>query len=148
MFVRMKSYKNQNGSSRHYFFLVTNKRVKGHVRQVTVANLGRVEDAEKIIPEMVEKISKFSKKLKVIDLAKDGDVKSNWIKEYGPVIIFKKLWEKIGLGRCFGKYLKGRKIGFDVEETIYTMVLNRLIEPMSELATHEWVKDVYGVKQV
>jgi len=148
MFVRMKSYKNQDGSSRHYLFLVANKRIGGHVRQVTVANIGRVEDAEKIIPEMVEKISKFSKKLKVIDLAKDGDVKNNWIKEYGPVIIFKKLWEKIGFGRYFEKYLKDRKIEFDVEEIIYTMVLNRLIEPMSELATHEWVKGVYGVKQV
>ena len=148
MFVRMKSYKNQDGSSRHYLFLVANKRIGGHVRQITVANIGRVEDAEKIIPEMVEKISKFSKKLEVIDLAKDGDVKSNWVKEYGPVIIFKKLWDKIGLNRYFEKYLKDRRIGFDVEEIIYTMVLNRLIEPMSELATHEWVKDVYGVKQV
>jgi transposase len=144
MFVRMKSYKNQDGSSRHYLFLVAAKRIGGHVRQVTVANLGRVEDAEKIIPEMVEKISKYSKTLKVINLAKD--MKSDWSKEYGPVIIFKKIWEKIGLGRLFEKYLQGRKIEFDAGEILWGMVLNRLIEPKSELATHEWIKELYGIK--
>jgi len=143
----MKSYKNQDGSTRHYLFLVANKRIGGHVRQITVANIGRVEDAEKIIPEMVEKISKFSKKLEVINLGKDGDIKSNWTKEYGPVIIFKKLWETMGLKKYFARHLKKRKIKFDVVEMIYSLVLNRLLKPKSELSTYDWLNGVYGIRQ-
>ena len=146
MFVRMKSYKNQDGSTRHYLFLVANKRIGGHVRQVTIANLGRVEDVEKVIPEMVEKISKFSKKLEVINLSKDGDIKSNWTKEYGPVIIFKKIWDEIGLERYFDRLCKKSKIKFNAVEMIYSLVLNRLLKPRSELATYSWIKNVYGIK--
>ena len=34
------------------------------------------------------------------------------------------------------------------EDIIYTLALNRLMEPKSELATHEWAKNVYGMKKV
>ena len=145
MFPRVKSFKNKDGSVRHYLYLVATKRIGGHIKQVIMANFGRLEDADKLLPEVVEKISRFSRKLKVINLAKD--MKSDWVKEYGPVIIFKKIWDKIGLGKYFERYLQNRKIEFDAGEIIYSMVLNRLLEPKSELATHEWARDVYGIKE-
>ena len=81
-----------------------------------------------------------------MNLAKD--IKADWVKEYGAVIIFKKVWEKLGLKRYLGKYLEGRKIEFNAEEVVYTMVLNRILEPKSELATHSWANGLYGVKGV
>jgi transposase len=146
MFPRVKSYKNKDGSWRHYLYLVAAKRIGGKVRQVTTANFGRVEDADKILPDVVEKLAKFSKKLKVINLAKD--MKADWVKEYGAVIIFKRIWGNIGLNRYLHRYTENRKMGFDVVEIIYSMVLNRLIEPKSELGIHTWVKNVYGMKEV
>jgi len=146
MFPRIKSYKNKDGSVRHYLFLVDNKRVGGHVRQVTTANFGRVEDLDEVIPDVVEKLSKFSRKLRVINLAKD--IKADWEKEYGAVIIFKKIWENLGLGRYLGRYQEERRIGFDAGEVIYAMVLNRLLEPKSELATHRWANGLYGLSEV
>ena len=118
--------------------------IGGHVRQVTTANFGRLEDADRVIPDIVKKLSKFTKKLRVINLSKE--MKSEWVKEYGAVIIFRKVWEKIGLSRYFERYLENRKMGFDAGEIIYTMVLNRLMEPKSELATHEWARELYGIK--
>ncbi len=146
MFPRIKSYRNKDGSTRHYLFLVDNKRFGGKVRQVVRANFGRVEDLDKVIPDVVEKLSKFTRKLKVLNLAKD--IKADWVKEYGAVIIFKKVWEKLGLKRYLGKYLEGRKIEFNAEEVVYTMVLNRILEPKSELATHSWANGLYGIKGV
>ena len=146
MFPRIKRFKNKDGSWREYLYLVANKRIGGKARQIIMANLGRVEEADKIIPDMVEKISRFSKKLRVINLAKD--MQNDWVKEYGPVIIFKRVWERLGLDRYFARYLQDRKIEFDVGEISYGMVLNRLLEPRSELATHEWIKNIYGLKAV
>ena len=146
MFPRIKRFKNKDGSWREYLYLVANKRIGGRARQIIMANLGRVEEADKIIPDMVEKISRFSKKLRVINLAKD--MQNDWVKEYGPVIIFKRVWERLGLDRYFARYLQDRKIEFDVGEISYGMVLNRLLEPRSELATHEWIKNIYGLKAV
>ena len=61
MFPRIKSFKNKDGSWRHYLFLVATKRIKGRIKQVTMANFGRLEDAGKILPDIVEKLSKFTK---------------------------------------------------------------------------------------
>ena len=108
-----------------------------------MANFGRLEEARENIPQIIEKLSQFTKKLKVIDLSKD--IKSDWVKEYGLVIIFKRVWIRLGLDRHLKKYLKKRKIGFDAEELIYTMVLNRLIEPKSEMAIDEWTRNLYGI---
>ena len=135
MFVRTKSYKNKDGSLRHYLFLVATKRIAGRVRQVTVANFGRIEDADKVLPDVVEKLSKHSSKLKVIKLC--SEMRSDWTKEYGPVIIFKKLWERIGLGSIFKRCSDKRKLGFNAGEIIYSMVLNRVLEPKSEKGTQE-----------
>ncbi len=146
MYVRIKSYKNKDGSLRHYLFLVATKRIGKRVRQVTVANFGRLEDVDKILPDVVEKLSKFSKRLKVINVSKD--MRSDWTKEYGPVIIFKRMWERLGLDKYLSRYTENRKIGFDIGERIYMMVLNRLIEPKSEAGIHEWIKDIYGLKEV
>lgn len=146
MFPRIKTFKNQDGSLRHYLYLVATKRIGGRTKQIIMANFGRVEDADKILPEVVEKIAKFSKKLKVINLSKD--MRNDWVKEYGPVIIFRRLWERLGLDRFFTKYLQDHKVEFNAGEVIYTIVLNRLLEPKSEFATHEWVKGLYGVEKV
>ncbi len=144
MFPRIKSFKNKDGSLRHYLYLVETKRIAGRVKQVITANFGRLDEADKNLPDIIEKLSKFTKRLKVINLSRD--MKSDWVKEYGPVIIFRRLWEKLGLDKYLKKYLKPRKIGFDVEELIYIMVLNRLMEPKSELAVHEWSKSLYGIE--
>ena len=66
MFLRVKSYKNDDGSFRHYLVLVKNKRVRGRPRQVIVAHIGRIENAEKTISEIINSLSKFRKKLKGI----------------------------------------------------------------------------------
>jgi hypothetical protein len=146
MFPRIKSYKNKDGTLRHYLFLVDNKRIGAHVRQVTRANFGRVEDLDKVIPDVVEKLSKFTRKLKVLNLAKD--IKADWVKEYGAVIVFKRIWDRLGLGRYFERYLEERRITFDAVGIIFTMVLNRLLEPRSELGARKWVESLYGIKDI
>jgi transposase len=143
MFPRIKSFKNKDGSLRHYLYLVETKRISGRVKQVITANFGRLDEADKNLPDIIEKLSRFTKRLKVINLSRD--MKSDWVKEYGPVIIFRRIWGMLGLDKCLKKYLKPRKIGFDAEELIYTMVLNRLMDPKSELAVHEWSKFLYGI---
>jgi len=143
MFTRIKTFRNKDGSVRRYLYLVATRRIKGRIKQIIMANFGRVEDANKILPDIAAKISKYTNRLKLIDLAKD--MKSDWVKEYGPVIIFKRIWDRLGLEKLFDKYLGKRKIEFDIKERIYGMVLNRIMEPMSELKTHRWANTLYGI---
>ena len=54
MYYRIKSYTNKDGSQRHYLYLVETRRTGGRVRQVTVANLGRVEQMAQLLPDLVQ----------------------------------------------------------------------------------------------
>ena len=146
MFTRIKTFRNKDGSVRRYLYLVATRRIKGRIKQIIMANFGRVEDANKILPDIAAKISKYTNKLKLIDITKD--MKSDWVKEYGPVIIFKRIWDRLGLDKFFDKYLGKRKIEFDIKERIYSMVLNRIMEPMSELGTNRWAKSLYGLNEI
>ena len=64
MFVRIKKFKNQDGTIRRYLFLVASKRIGGRARQKIIANIGRIEEADKRISEIIEKLSKYRKKMK------------------------------------------------------------------------------------
>ena len=146
MFPRIKTFKNKDGSYRHYLFLVQTKRIAGKIKQVTVANFGRLEEVDKILPDVVEKLSKFVKNLRVINLSKE--MTNDWVKEYGIAIIFRKIWERLGLDKYFETASSSKKSKFAIGEVIWGLVLNRLHEPKSELSTQEWMKGVYGIADV
>ncbi|KUK31237.1 MAG: Transposase IS4 family protein, partial [Thermoanaerobacterales bacterium 50_218] len=46
MYVRTKVFKNKDGTTRTYLYIVRGKRVDGKVRQEIVANLGRLEELQ------------------------------------------------------------------------------------------------------
>ena len=71
MFLRIKSFENKDGSKRHYLCLVETRRKGERIKQVTIANLGRLEHADELIPDIIEKLQKFHKNLKKLDVYKD-----------------------------------------------------------------------------
>ena len=56
----------------------------------------------------------------------------------GPVLVGRKLWEELGVA---GLVAQGQK-GFAVEEALFRLVLNRLVDPMSKLSCVEWQEGV------
>ena len=69
---------------------------------------------------------------------------ADWAKLYGPVLVFKALWQKTGLKRIISEYAKERKFDFDLSSVIFSMVLGRLLDPLSKLSTQKWLKrEVY-----
>lgn len=146
MFPRTKIFTNKDGSQRHYLYLVENRKLNGAVKQITVANLGRLDLIQPQLGELIEKLTKFTQQVQVIDLAQE--MKAEWTKEYGPLLIFQKLWEELGLNNWLRRYQEGSKYQFDLATVIFAMVLNRLMEPHSKLGTHEWAKGVYGLPEI
>jgi len=142
MYIRTKTYKNKDGSTRTYLYIVEGKRVNGKVRQRIVANLGRLEKLrEGKLDKLIEGLAKFSRK-QWIEL-KASSLEAKWAKEYGPALIFRRLWEKLGLDRILRELLSGTEISIDVEEAVFAMVLNRLSDPASKLGVSRWKETVY-----
>ena len=97
MFVRTKTFKNKDGSTREYLFICETRREGNKVRQITLANLGRLDsiDTQRTIDNLIDSLAKFSKKRAILNLSKG--LFADWAKLYGPVLVFKALWQKTGL---------------------------------------------------
>ncbi len=100
--------------------------MNGKPRQKVVAYLGRLDELQRegAIDSLVEGLARYAFRTQVLDVAHDLFVHA--AKEYGPVLVFKRLWEELGLGELLARYVGARGYGFDVVVAIFAVVLNRL----------------------
>jgi len=142
MFVRIKTAYNRDGSPRNYLQIVENRRINGKVRQHVIGNLGRVEQLQEgKLDALVLSLAKFARNVAVIDAAQD--LFADWSKEYGPALVFRRLWELLGLGTVLQDLMADTQHRIDIPEAIFCMVLNRLCEPGSKRSVQEWKETVY-----
>ena len=142
MYVRVKRFRNKDGSVREYLYIVKGVRVGGKPRQKVVAYLGRLDELQRegSIDALVEGLCRYAERAQVMEVAEDLFCHS--AKEYGPVLVFKRLWEELGLGEFLGRYVAERGFEFDVVSAIFAMVLNRLLAPCSKLGVFRWIEEV------
>jgi len=146
MYLKEVSQKNKDGTLRTYLQLVESRRVNGKPRQVLLVNLGRVDgdDGKEKIDKLTEALVEASTRLALLDAGRD--LQADWSKEYGPVLIFKRLWEELGFEKVLGAEFSDVQTQFDLREAVFNMVLNRLTEPSSKRQMNLWEEDVYSVQ--
>lgn len=145
MYIRIKRVKNSQGRLREYLLVVEGRRIDGKVRQMTIANLGRLDILKdtNMADLLVERLSLYTKQKRLIDIAQ---TQCDYSKEYGVILILRRLWQDMGLEELFKRYLKKYKYRSDLSESIFAMIISRLIRPSSENSTSEWIEDVYEPK--
>ncbi len=142
MYIRTKTFKNKDGSTRTYLYIVRGRRVNGKVKQEIVANLGRLERLQEgELDRLIEGLARFSRR-KWIE-AQAQSVLASWARDLGPALIFRRLWEELKLDRILKELLAQTEISIDVEEAVFAMVLNRLCDPESKLGVSRWKETVY-----
>jgi len=142
MYIRIKRVKNSQGKLREYLLVVEGKRIEGKVRQKTIANLGRLDliRETQLSDLLVEKLRDYTKYSQLMDMAKTS---CDWAKEYGIILILRRLWETIGLDGLFKQYLKKYKYRSNLSEAILGIVILRLISAGSEYHTAGWLNFCY-----
>lgn len=145
MYIRIKRVKTAANKIREYLLVVEGKRLEGKVRQKTIANLGRLDliRETRLSDLLVEKLKDYTKYSQLMDMSKTS---CDWSKEYGIILILRRLWETIGLDELFKRYLRRYKYRTNLAETILCMVISRLISPGSEYHTAGWQKCCYEPK--
>jgi transposase len=147
MFLKVLTQKNKkDGHVRKYLQLVESRRVDGQPRQVLLASLGRFdsEEGEQRLAKLGEAFIKASERLSLLDLAED--LKALQSREYGPLLIFKRVWKDLGLGKVLARELRHVEAEFDVGEAVFNMVLNRLTAPSSKRQLSLWEPTVEGIE--
>jgi hypothetical protein len=143
MFFRAK----KSGSKERpheYLQVVESYRDGKTVRQRILATLGRLDHlkASGQIEALMESLSRFSERLRVISATRDPKITSCTAKLWGPPLVFGKLWERQRLPEVIHPLAAGRRFGFAIERTSFALALQRLCEPGSDLQGSQWLKTV------
>lgn len=143
MFVRIKSVR--VGKRKYdYLHIVENRRENGRVRQRILGSLGRLDelvakgDLERVIKGLVE----HCPQIKLARAQREQTLAAEQDRVWGPVLVFERLWEELGLAELFRTLGRGRRLKFDVERGAFALVLQRLLAPGSDLAGSKWVDTV------
>lgn len=135
--------------------MITKTKYKGKVREYAkvvqsywdgktsrprvLLNLGRIKSEEDR-----QKFKRILERMKVdrqfVDIR---DITAKSTKEFGVTYTTNVLLEKYGISTVLDKYLSMNKAEFGVYEVVRALITNRLVEPSSDLAAHDWIVKHY-----
>jgi hypothetical protein len=120
MYIRVT----RNNQGQRYFHLVESCRIDGKPRQKVLLSLGRVEDNQ--LDALAKSIARFTKQVRLVDLAKDVSVDDTFI--LGPLLVLEQLFENLGIKAILDWVSKNhRKSTIDLARVIFSLVSSRLI---------------------
>lgn len=145
MYIKVKKYKDY--PERSYLQIVESYREDKKVRNRVVLNLGRFDTPDAIgkIEQMIETLLPLSTKYSDLDLKRD--ISAIESKQFGPLLIFQKLWQELGLGEALKQSVSDIPTFFDIERAVFNMVLNRLVSPSSKRQMLRFQDSVYGISK-
>jgi hypothetical protein len=145
VYLKILSQKNKkDGHLRQYVQIVESRRLNGQPRQKVLLSLGRVDTPEgkKRFESLTDAFLEASERHEVLKMAED--LKALCTKEYGPFLVFKRIWDELKFGDLIASELMHSQLEFDVPGAIFNMILNRLSEPSSKRKLERWQKKVEG----
>lgn len=143
MYLRVTRRRNQDGSVAEYYQLAETRRAPT-TRQPTahiIHNFGRADATRReALLQLARSITRVCQHgLEVpADLAAPGEkIEIEWARPLGAVHVVRALWEELGLGAVLRSHQRKRDRRAPHELALFSMVANRLVEPLSKLACHE-----------
>src|SRR5215469_12836136 len=138
MYVRTRRVR-RGDRSYEYVDIVQSQRLQGRIVQHRLGTLGR---RDQLSPQTIDGLIQHLRKLaspEGLQGVRLGDVRINAVREYGPVLAVRQLWEELGLHQLLGTLPQPASL--DLEEAIFRMVVNRLCEPTSKLGLVDWTDE-------
>jgi len=144
MFVRSKK-----SGAYEYLQIVYNERIDGRVKQRVIATLGRLDVLQKTgqLDALLASCSRFAEHTAVLTAHRQGRISPAEKVRIGPVLVFERLWEELGLPKILKRLLAERKFEFDVERAVFLTVLHRLFASGSDRAAEVW-RQKYAIEGV
>ena len=126
MFIK----KTKNSRGQTYYHIAESYWKDGKSNHRTLMSLGRAKDAR--LEDLLALLSRHLDVVSASQIAKEIDVKETFI--LGPLLIIDTLFKQLGLYELL-RDLQNRhpKVAFDFTKIVFTLVVNRFIEPCSKL---------------
>ena len=126
MFIK----KTKNSRGQTYYHIAESYWKDGKSNHRTLMSLGRAKDAR--LEDLLALLSRHLDVVSASQIAKEIDVKDTFI--LGPLLIIDSLFKQLGLYELLKDIQKRHpKVAFDFTKIVFTLVVNRFIEPCSKL---------------
>ena len=150
MFIRSIQVRSSAGTVHEYVRVVTSVREKGRVKQKVIANLGRRDTLEAILP-LLERFLRGDDQQEQLaeQLAQEGPIEVLDASTWGPMLVARHffaelgLWQILDAGRRWPRLLPGEDPDDDWPSRVLAMITNRLTRPGSEHALGAWLESDY-----
>jgi hypothetical protein len=139
MFPRITQVK-RGGRIYEYVKIVETYREAGKHRQRVLLNLGR-RDGE--LAAKVDRLLRALRRFGNEPLVAADEIEGECILVWGPILVARRLWEQLRLGQMIQRHCGSKKQRFDVAETAFVLVANRLTEPSSEHGLARWLEHTF-----
>ena len=140
MFPRIYKSKKNSGI---YEYLVISESVHIKGKGSTTRNIANLDNIKKFRQEDIDSlIDGLIRLFKVEKFALSTDVEISASLEHGNIILWRKLWNLVGLQDAVRNMIKEKekRIKIDVEKYVEMMVINRCVDPLSKLGATRWIE--------
>ena len=150
MFIRSIQVRGSSGIVHEYVRVVASVREKGRVKQKVVANLGRRDTLEVILP-LLERFLRGDDQREQLarQLAQEGPIEVLDASTWGPMLVARHffaelgLWQILDAGRRWPRLLPDENPDDDWPSRALSLIANRLTRPGSEHALGAWLESAY-----
>jgi len=150
MFIRSIQVRSSAGTVHEYVRVVASVREKGRVKQKVVANLGRRDTLEAILP-LLERFLRGDDRQEQLakQLAQEGPIEVLDASTWGPMLVVRHffaalgLWQILDAGRRWPRLQPDEDPDDDWPSRLLALIANRLTRPGSEHALGAWLESDY-----
>lgn len=135
MYVRTVKVPSSRGTVNEYVRVVESYREGGKVKQRTIADLGRKDLLQKLLPQL-ERVLKGLPKIE----GEGDDVEVLQAATWGPVLVVRALFDELGLWKMLDELLGRARSDIPYADRAFVLIANRLIQPRSEHGLAYWLE--------
>jgi transposase len=150
MFIRSVKIPSSNGSVHEYVRIVSSVREGGKVKQKVIANLGRRDTLEAVLPLLNRFLKGEDDQTQLArQLGQEGPIEVLDASTWGPMLVARHFFDQLGLwklldaGRRWPKLLPEEDPDDDWVSRVLVLMANRLTRPSSEHGLAAWLESDY-----
>lgn len=150
MFIRSIKVPSSNGTVHEYVRIVASVRDNGKVKQQVIANLGRRDTLEAVLPQLIRFLRGEEDAQQLArELGRQGPIEVLDASTWGPLLVARHffgqlgLWQLLDAGKRWPKLLPDEDPDDDWVSRVLVLITNRLVRPSSEHALAEWLETDY-----
>jgi transposase len=145
MFVRIKKIRHPYGQYQ-YVQVVKSVRDGKRVYQRVLGTLGELSELTRDgeLESLISKLAALTSQAAVVGQYETGQIAAQWALDWGPVLVFRRLWQAHGFDQIIRGLSRRHGYGFDLNEMCFTLALQRLLDPGSDRRGSRWISEVYA----